>query len=215
MSRTDGDPALDAQIHGLERVVDALRRRGIEAGEQQAEARLEQARAEARTLIDEARVEAERVVAAAEAEANRRTAQLEHELAQASAAGLLAFRQALERSVVVPTIDGALAGVLEDPAQLGAMLREAVRAFAHGGGDLEVLLPAAERARLDGAFVEAVVRDLDEGVTVRFDADVRAGLRLRGDGLELDVTDDALREVLLRFASPRLRAQLFAAGGEG
>lgn len=214
MNRTDGDPALGAQIHGLEQVVDALRRRGIEAGEREAEARLEQARAEAVTVVAEARREAETLVAAAEDEARTRRTQLDHELAQVSAAGLLAFRQALERSVLAPTIDDALGRVLEDPAQLGALLCEAVKAFGGGGGELEALLPAAAQRRLEGVVVDGALGRLRDGVTVRFDSGVTAGLRLRGEGLELDVTDEALREVLLRFASPRFRTRLFAAGGE-
>lgn len=209
MNASRGDAAIDRGGSGLAKVVEHLRRRGVEAGEQEAERLRAQARAEASELRQRARRDAEATVAAADREADRRRAELRRELRQITEAATLELRQALERAVLVPTVDEALAVVLEDPDWLGALLREAVRAFgAVRAADLEVLLPAEAKQRLGDALLARVTRELSRGVQVRLTDELRAGLKVRGEGTTLDLSDEALRELLLRFASPRMRTAL-------
>lgn len=213
MSASGEDAAIDRGDSGLARVVEHLWRQGIEAGEHDGERLRERARAEAESVRQQAREEAAAMVAAADEEARRRRAELGRELRAITAAAALQLRGSLERSVLVPVVDEALARVLEDPEWLGALLCEAVRAFgsSHRATELEVLLPAEAQARLSDALLARITRDLGQGVRVRFDDELHAGLRVAGAGVTFDLSDDALRELLLRFASPRMRAALHGA----
>ncbi|MCA9711225.1 MAG: hypothetical protein KDK70_35635 [Myxococcales bacterium] len=196
---------------GLEQAVEVLCRRGIEAGEREAEALVAQAREEASKLRADARAEAERIVDDARRDARAQREQLEHELRQATAAGVLVLRQAVEHAVLGVAIQEALDAALGDEATLGALLVEAVRAFgASDGGeaDLEVLLPAPLGERLEAALLASARAVARRGVTLRLDGGVTGGFVLSAEGVELHFTDAAFAEVLRRFLTPRFRRYL-------
>ncbi len=216
MNTTGGKAARDPEIRGLAQVVEQLRRAGIEAGEQEAEQLRAQARTQAEQVLAAAQAEAQRVTEAAQVDATARRQRLDAELRQAAKVGVLAFRQALERAVLVPAVRDHVARALEDPTVVGALLGEAVRGMATSttrGADLQVVLPPATAERLSATVLADAARRLGEGVQVRLDEATTAGFMVRAQGVRLDVTDEALEQVLRGLVSPRFRAELFTQGG--
>lgn len=201
---------------GLERVVEELRRRGLAAGEQEANARIAQAQAEAEECRAAARARAEQIVSEANEDARRRRAQLDHELRRATDAGVMAFTRAVQTAVLVPAVEGAVDAALSDPAVLGALLVEAVRAYGRSPGSgepLEVLLPAGTSAQLEAVLLARAHEVAQAGARVRLDDGVEGGFVLRDGRTQLDFSATAFREVLLGFLAPRVRDRLRQAEG--
>lgn len=201
---------------GLERVVEELRRRGLAAGEQEANARIAQAEAEAEDCRAAARAEAERIVSDAREDARRRRAQLDHELRRATDAGVMAFTRAVQTAVLVPAVDGAVDAALNEPRVLGDLLVEAVRAYGSSPGTtepLEVQLPAGTPETLEAALLARTQEVARRGVRVRMDGGVEGGFVLRDGRTQLDFSPAAFREVLLGFLAPRVRDRLRQAEG--
>ena len=113
----------------------------------------------------------------------------------------------------VPAVDDALQRVLADPAELRAILVEAIRGFAAhaGAADLTVILPEAQRQKLEGAVRADLVARAGSKVSVRFDDGFRFGFRLapEGGGYTFEFTDDGFREIFLKFLAPRFREYFF------
>ena len=185
----------------LQQVIDELKSRGLRAGED-----------EGRQKVEAAEAKAAQIVAVDDAASMRE--QMQAELRQASAVGLEAFRQAVEKSFLVPTVDKALQRVLDDPSELRAILVETVKGFAAqggGSGDLTVILPEAQRAKLEGAIKADMLSQTGSSVTVKFEDGFSFGFRLspEGSGYLFDFSDEGFREIYLKFLAPRFREYFF------
>ena len=198
----------------LQQVIQELKDRGIEAGRREAARIVDEAKADADRILADARAEAERIVNEANDKAEATRKQLEAELRHASSVGLEAFRQAVERSFLVPTLDSQLRETLDDPTTLKLMVIETVKGFASSGAstsDLEVILPESRRKRLEGAFMAQLTKELGKGVKVSFGDGFEFGFKLAPEGgsYVFDFTEEGFREIFLGFLSPRFRKYFF------
>ncbi len=199
----------------LSKVIDDLRQHGLAAGQEEGARELAEAREQADALVDAARQEANQIVARAEEEAKALKKRLEVELKLSAAGGVVAFERALQASLVVPPIERAVAGFLDDPRCLTELLVTATKAMASGrasGVDLDVLVSERHRDALEGALLHDVCLALGEGVTVRFDRAIDGGfyIVLRDRAYRFEFTRAALEELLATWMTPRLRRHLFA-----
>ncbi len=198
----------------LQQVIEELKSRGLRAGEDEGRQKVEAAEQRAQQIIAEAEAKAESIVNGAKAEAKTTEEAMKAALVTAAKDGVKDFSQAVEGSLLVPTVDKALARVLDDPAELRAILVETVKGFATTGGvtgDLQVILPEAQRAKLEGAIKADMLAQAGTGVSVRFDDGFTCGFRLSpdGSGYLFDFSDDGFREIFLKFLAPRFREYFF------
>ncbi len=198
----------------LQQVIDELKSRGLRAGEDEGRKKVGEAEAQAEQIVADARAEAEGIVGSARNEAAAMREQMQAELRLSAKAGLQAFRQAVEKSFLVPTVDKSLQRVLDDPTELRAILVETVKGFTAAGGasgDLEVILPEAQRAKLEGAIKADMLSQTGTPVTVRFADGFSFGFRLspQGSGYLFDFSDEGFREIYLKFLAPRFREYFF------
>jgi len=199
----------------LQQVITELKTRGLRAGEEEGAKIVSDAKSEAAKIIDEAKAQAAKIVADSQTEAKATRAQLDAELRQASAVGLEAFRQGVEKSFLVPSVEAGARGVLDDTTTLKEVIVATVKGFASSGGaqtDLEVILPAALQTQLDNAFVATLKMEAATGVTVTFEDGFSFGFKLapEGSGYVFDFTEDGFREIFLKFVAPRFRTYFFA-----
>lgn len=190
----------------LQELLDKIRKEGLEA-----------ARAEAFRLEDEAKAKAAAIVAEAEKEAAALRASAAADAARAEAAGTAAISQAA-RDLVLAFRDGlsaALAAAVRSdvkaaygPEVLAQAIPEVLKAVAAKGaeGDLELLVPPAHAAKLDGRFAERLSAELKRGVVVKPFPGIDAGFRIaeRDGAAYYDFSADELAELLARRLNPRL-----------
>jgi len=198
----------------LQDVIQELKSRGLRAGEEEGARVVDASKAKGDQIVVAARAEAEQIVAHAKAEAEAMHKQLDAEMRQASAVGLEAFKQAVEKGFLVPTVNTALAGILDDKAALKEIILEAVRAFGSSGGAddvLDVILADAQKTKLDEAFVAELKARASKDVDVSFSDGFRFGFRIspEGSGYVFDFSDGGFREIFLKFLAPRFRGYFF------
>lgn len=199
---------------GLQQVIDELKSRGLRAGEEEGNRLVQSAKTEADQILANARVETDRLVGAAKIEAESTRTQLDAELRQASAVGLEAFRQKVEGAFLVPAVNEELRKVLTSADGLQAIIAATAAGFATSGGaqgDLEVLLPEAQREQLGNAFIAELKKRSKAGVSVRFDDGFKFGFRIapEGSGYVFDFSEEGFREIFLKFLAPRFREYFF------
>ena len=198
----------------LQQVIQELKARGLRAGEEEGSKIVTSAEEKARTIVANANDEASRIIDNAKKEAESMRVQMDAELRQASAVGLEAFRQRVEKSFLVPNVDAGVKAVLEDTGALKDIIVAAAKGFAssdEAAGDLTVILPEAQKAALEVAFVAQLKAVAGKGVNVSFADGFDFGFRIApGDsGYIFDFSEEGFREIFVGFLAPRFRKYFF------
>jgi V/A-type H+-transporting ATPase subunit E len=213
-----------AAASGVQALIGKLRDEGVQAGQREAGRILDEAQKRAAQLVADAKSEAEAILDKARAE-------IEAEQAAAREGLKLAVRDT--ELALQSEVRAAFAGHLKRLVRLELedkdFLRSLILAVAGAATAdvpenqrLELLLPAdlfvkgPDGARLteEGLdrlrhLVLAISGEmLREGVELNPGRDIRAGVRVRlvGEDLEIDLTDSALSDLLLKHLTPRLGA---------
>jgi V/A-type H+/Na+-transporting ATPase subunit E len=218
-----GTPAVESA--GVDNLIGRLRDEGIAQGRSQAEA-----------LVTAAQQQAADIVATAQREADALLIKAKEVDAKMKAAGEDAIRLAMRDTIL--SLEGDLIkvfqdrlrhlveGVLADPAFLQRLILEVASraAPAPTGARAELLLPAelvsledlrrTPEAATPGTLMHFVLSMgggmLRDGMSFGVSDDGEAGIRVRlvDDDVQIDFTESALSELLLRHMLPRFRALL-------
>ena len=209
---------------GVENLIGRLRDQGIGEGKSQADTLVAEAQTKAADIVAKAGKEAEAIVAKATAEA-----------AKLKAGGEDAVRLALRDTILAlegdmlkqfsGRLQGLVKGSLEDPKVIEKLILEVAGKVApKGAKGGEILLPAElvsledlkskpEEAK-PGTLMHFVLSlgggMLREGMSFGVADDGEAGIRVKvaDDDLQIDVTQSAVSELLLKHMLPRYRALL-------
>lgn len=205
---------------GVQELISRIRDDGVQAGESKAEEIIAQARSDAARLVREATEEAQqtRDKAAAEIKSEQDAALAALQMAardtrlQLEAEVMAAFEEHVKRLVAPVTSDGSFIRAL-----ILVLAGQAVQQYPVDQ-ELEILVSdlisgrEEENQELDDRIREAVLGIssdmLREGVEIIPDRDVAGGARVRvvGENLEIDLSEDAISKLLLKHLLPRFRA---------
>lgn len=204
-------------IHGVQNLIDRLRDEGIQQAEQQAKKILEESRKEAAAIIAEAKAEVDEMRTTAEAEIESREKSAMEALKLAARDTVLnlksgvgrAFEQHVRRLVSSATMDKELIRMMV-LLLAGKTAQEITK-----DKELEIMVSRAlfEDAGLDKPLEDRLKQQilalssemLREGVDLIPASDVHGGARVRlvGENLEIDLTDKAISDLLIRYMNPR------------
>ncbi len=210
------------QSTGVQGLIERLKAEGVTAGEEQAKALLADTQREADRTVAEARRQAETILEEAYLEADRTRKAGEEAVRQAVRDAVLTLREEVAGRFQA-RLRRLVGQAIEDPEFLKRMiLVVALKSLPESEEQLlEVQLPVPpveiDRIRRDpdewrqgelGRFVAALSAEtLREGLT--FGAgDHAQGLTVRvvEDDIQIDLTDEAVGELLYRYLLPRFRA---------
>lgn len=214
--------------HGVEALIARLREEGVEQGRAEAERLVSEARERRRRIIEEAEAEAQRRRDAAQADVERMKETAHEALETAARDAVLTLReQMVER--FKEDIRRLVSQELREEdvfrrliLTIGARTRAALDET--GDADVRIELPRRPpglediRRNPDGLggdelarLVIAMTGDmLREGLTFRIGQDRHEGIRVvaADSGLEFDMTDEAVAELIRQHLQPRFRALL-------
>jgi V/A-type H+-transporting ATPase subunit E len=214
--------------HGVEALIARLREQGVDQGREEADRLISEAQERRRRIIEEAEAEAQRRRDAAQAEVDRMRETAHEALETAARDAVLSLReQMVER--FKDDIRRLVSQELREEdvfrrliLTIGSRTRAAIDET--GAEDLRIELPrqppALDDIRRDpdslggdelSRLVIAMTGDiLREGITFRVSRDRHDGIRVVAaeSGLEFDMTDDAVAELIRQHLQPRFRALL-------
>jgi V/A-type H+/Na+-transporting ATPase subunit E len=221
LSGVNTAPAVESA--GVESLIGRLRDEGITQGRTQAEA-----------LVTAAQQQAAELVATAQKEAEAMLVRAKEEAGKLKAAGEEAIRLAMRDTILA--VEGDLLkefgdrlrrlvkGVLADPAFLQRLLLEVAGRVAPTSAQAELLLPAELVSLEDlqskpeeatpGTLMHFALSMgggmLREGMRFGVSEDGEAGVRVRlvEEDVQIDLTESAISQLLLRHMLPRFRALL-------
>jgi V/A-type H+-transporting ATPase subunit E len=226
MGRRDEQSAEVA--HGVEALIERLREEGVERGRAEAERLVEEARERRRKILEEADAEAQRRLDAAQAEVERMKETADQALRTAARDTVLTLREQMverfkedirrlvseelrEEDVFRRMILTVAARVRESLDEDGERRVEVEQPRDPPG--LEEIrrdpdrLGAEELSRLVVSMTGDILR---EGLSFRVSPDNRDGIRVTAteSGLEFDMTNEAIAELIRAHLQPRFRALL-------
>ncbi|MCS6987096.1 MAG: hypothetical protein NZM40_06650 [Sphingomonadaceae bacterium] len=211
---------------GVEELIGELRERGVAEGRRAAARIVAEARTEADRIVSAARAEADRILAEARAAAEAERAGLHEALKTAARDAMQALRAELFERFRT-SFRRQVAEALDRPRLVEAVIlalvdRATVAAGVRPGARLEVTLPdrppSLERLRADPEaarqdpltrFVSTTLAELAaQGLVVFAGPHDRPGLHVRlvEEGVEIDLSDEAVAAALLAHLAPRFHA---------
>jgi len=227
---SDGHDSGDAGLasSGVEALIQRLRDEGVVRGRKRAEELVQDAESRARWLVEQAQAEAEQIRAAAHREADALRRSGEEALEVAARDTVLEVHGAL-----VARFRGQVQQLVANELDKEAFLQQLILALAgrlreqedlDADGELEVILPESAvgleelrrkpEALREGTlsyFVVAVAEEmLRAGVSITFSGEHASGLRLRlhDEGVDIDLTEESIADLLIKHLQPRFRALL-------
>ncbi len=211
------------QVVGVQELIDRIRSEGVAKGRNEGESLIAAAREEAVKILDAARKEAEQICSAARAEAAHLQKNAEDALRLAARDAVLALNEAI-RTDFIAKVRRMVSHTMQDRAFLERLILEVARRAMpeDAGKSIEVLLPndlvtydelkknpqdVAENS-LSRFVLELSGDILREGLTFVPAEDDRPGLRvqLKDQDVEIDLTDEAVADLLMEHLAPRFRA---------
>jgi len=215
--------ALAAESAGVESLIGRLRDEGITQGRQQAEAVVTAAEKQAADLIATAQQAAEATLTKAKEEAEKLKAAGEDAIRLAMRDTILALEGDLLKAFT-DRLHRLVKGALTDPAFLQRLMLEVAGRAAPTSERAELLLPA-ELVTLEdlqskpeeatpGTLMHFVLSlgggMLRDGMQFGVSEDGEAGIRVRlvDEDVQIDLTESAISQLLLRHMLPRFRALL-------
>lgn len=211
------------QVVGVQELIDRIRSEGVAKGRNEGETLIAAAREEAVKILDAARKEGEQVCSAARAEAEHLQRNAEDALRLATRDAVLALNEAI-RNDFIAKVRRMVSHTMQDRAFLERLILEVARRAMpeDAGKSIELLLPndivtydELKKNPQDLAqnslsrFVLELSGDiLREGLTFVPAEDDRPGLRVRlkDQDVEIDLTDEAVADLLMEHLAPRFRA---------
>ena len=218
---TPQTPAVESA--GVEILIARLRDEGIAQG-----------RSQAKALVTAAQQQSAEIVAAAKREAEAVAVKANEDAGKLKAAGEDAIRLAMRDTMLSLEADltnrfqnmlqGLVKGMLEDPGFLQRLILEVAGKAAPSTEGAELLLPAElvsledlrrkpEEAK-PGTLTHFVLSlgggMLREGLSFGVTDDIQAGIRVKlvDENVQIDLTESAVSQLLLRHMLPRFRALL-------
>lgn len=214
--------------HGVDALIAKLRDEGVSAGRGEAEKIVAEAKANAKKIVDKANAEAKKHLEASRKEAASYQSAGEEAIKTAMRDTILDMKSRLMQRFS-SDVKRLVSESLKDEELLRNVILEVAgrareRLEATGAEQLEVILPekvvGLDELRSDAdelqkgkltQFVLGLSDDiLREGVTFSASDDIESGIQIRmvKDDITLNLTDEAIAELLLLHLQPRFRAIL-------
>ncbi len=214
----------DVKSSGVKKLIDRIRDEGVHSAREEADRILTEAKAQAARIVTDAKAEATAIKTEA------RTAMEREQTATIEALRIAARDTSLElRSAIMSAFEEHVRRLVTDVTTDGSVLRDMILVLA--GRAAEDLIKDKDAVILvPDRLGDEVSAELDEFLrksAVAFSADVlRKGIelipssefqggarvRLVGEDLEIDLSDEALSEMMLSLLLPRYRKILVEAG---
>ena len=202
---------------GVQELITRVRDEGVQAGQQEADQIIQDAHKRAAEIATQARTEADSLLEHAHEEANAERTAVHNALKLAVRDTMLELKTRLATSFEA-AVKRRVTTELKDKDFLRRMIlsitERSVADETHAQ-TLEVLLsgelsPEDESgAESSHAFIQSIVSEMaQEGINLKPFGSKEAGIRLRvvGEEMEIDLTDEAISALLVKYLLPRYRS---------
>lgn len=198
-------------VETIQAFVDKIRTEGVQAGQQQADDLLVDAKKQADEIVSQANEEKEKILSGAKAEAESILSRSQTELKLASRDAVMRLRDALAQ-VLRQVLAAGAKEKLDDTEFVGQALHEIVtqygKADIKGKRTFRINVPKEMRQKLTDWAMKHISQKTPDGTHISFDLKgtlSQAGFEYNATGATVEVTLESVVETLSEMVSPKLR----------
>ncbi len=194
----------------LQELIEQIKKDGVEAAENQAEAILLSAKAEAEKIIADAQAQADKLMADAKAENEKTVKSGEDAIRQAGRNLLISFRESVTREL--GAIVGENVNAVYSSDAFAKLVINAVESWTGKpeAEDIAVILNSADLEKLEGALLAELKAKMLGGVTLKANDSFDGGFRIavNNGAVYYDYSAEAVTDMLSNYLSPKVTALL-------
>ena len=194
----------------LQELIEQIKKDGVEAAENQAEAILLSAKAEAEKIIADAQAQADKLMADAKAENEKTVKSGEDAIRQAGRNLLISFRESVTREL--GAIVGGNVNAVYSSDDFAKLVVNAVESWTGKpeAEDVAVILNSADLEKLEGALLAELKAKMLGGVTLKANDSFDGGFRIavNNGAVYYDYSAEAVTDMLSNYLSPKVTALL-------
>lgn len=204
--------SLESGKDKIKQICDELRRETLEPALSEAEKIIQEAHATREKILHEARREAEAYHHQAKKEIEQDRAIFESSLDQAVKQSIAALKQSVEKHLFNTQLEALVASQVVDPAVIGKLIDAIIQAIHKEGlkADISAIIPQTVSASaVNVLLMKQTLEQLRHKSVELGDFHAGAKVTLHNRQLTIDMSDEALRELLLRYVRKDYRQLLF------
>lgn len=194
----------------LQELIDQIKKDGVQAAENQAEAILVSAKTEADKIIADAKAQADKIIATAKSENDKVVKSGEDAIRQAGRNLLISFRESVTRELKTLVAQNVNAVYSSD--DLKKLIINMVECWASkpDAEDVSVILNSTDLNKLEEALLAELKSKMMNGVTLKANDNFDGGFRIATDNgtVYYDYSAEAVTDMLSNYLSPRVTALL-------
>ena len=196
----------------IDKICKVLREETLEPAKNEAATIVADAQAEAQKIISKAEKEAEQIVARGKAAMVQERSVFDSNLAQAGKQSLESLRQSIEKKLFRSELANLVEEGSVDPELIGKLIASLIDAVSQQGvkADLSAVIPASVDAEKVGAALGSSALKGLRGEALEV-GDFKGGAQLKWHDkkLTIDISDEALKELMGQYVRKDFRKLLF------
>ena len=198
----------------LQALTDKLYQDGLSKGKEEGERLLQEAKAQASRIVESAQEQAKEIVEKARKEAEDLKNNTLTEIKITSRQMISTLKEEVENHLMRRSLAPALHSAMEQVEFVQLVIVKAMECFkpaGYNGLSLELLLPEDYRNRFDKFLEGQLGADLEAGLEVKFDGDLKGGFKIvnKAEGYQLSFTEEDFVALFEEYARPRIKQLLF------
>ena len=198
----------------MQALTDKLYQDGLSKGKEEGERLLQEAKAQASRIVESAQEQAKEIVEKARKEAEDLKNNTLTEIKITSRQMISTLKEEVENHLMRRSLAPALHSAMEEVEFVQLVIVKAMECFKpaeHNGLSLELLLPEDYRNRFDKFLEGQLGADLEAGLEVKFDGDLKGGFKIvnKAEGYQLSFTEEDFMALFEEYARPRIKQLLF------
>lgn len=198
----------------IQEICDQLRIETLEPAKQEAEKIISDARLRAHEIIEDAEKQAQKHFEAARKSIDQERNVFRTSLEQASVQSLETLRQEIEKNLFNEELSRIILQETTKPDVIASLIGAVVHAIEKDGiaTDISAVIPKAVPAEsVNRLILDGIVKKLKEGGVIVGDFAGGAKVQLHDKKMTIDISNDALRELLTNYVRKDFRKLIFAA----
>ncbi|MHC4321492.1 MAG: hypothetical protein ACYST3_04375 [Planctomycetota bacterium] len=194
---------------GVQELITRLKDNGVKAGRDEAQRMIKDAQEKAVNIVAQARAEAEELLKStrAEIEVEKNTAKESLKMAIRDTELMLESKL---KTRFAEHVKHLISSELEDKEFLKQLILKITSGSCSDIPENKELILLVSKEKLDPLVLEISGTVLRKGIEIKPSETVNAGIliRMKGEDVEIDLSDNAISEILLKYLLPRYRAIL-------
>lgn len=198
----------------VKKICEVLRKETLEPAKKEANEIIDEARSEAEKVLREAHRKAEHIVSEAKTEMEKQKNVFHSSINQASKQAIESLKQQIEEKLFNRELGQLIIKHTQDPKILAELISGIIKALERDGvnGDLSAYIPASVQAKAVNALLaEQVISKLKEKSVLLGTMAGGVEVKIRKENISIDITDVALKDLLINFIRKDFREMIFGA----